>query len=61
LPEYEVSVKFYIFPYRKFKIDATSEEEARNIANDEAQHIIDTLDFKITSIKAKKYLMDKFL
>ena len=32
MPEYEVKVKFYIFPYRKFKIDATNEEEARNIA-----------------------------
>jgi hypothetical protein len=61
LPEYEVKVKFYIFPYRKFKINAKSEEEARELANDQAQHIIDTLDFSITNIKAKKYLMDKFL
>jgi hypothetical protein len=61
LPEYEVKVKFYIFPYRKFKINAPTEEEARKIATDQAQHIIDTTDFKITSIKAKKYLMDKFL
>ncbi|MFX0048511.1 MAG: hypothetical protein ACFE8G_10145 [Candidatus Hermodarchaeota archaeon] len=61
MPEYEVKVKFYIFPFRKFKIDASSEEEARDIANDQAQHIIDNLDFDITSIKAKRYLMDKFL
>ncbi|MHA2289557.1 MAG: hypothetical protein ACXABG_12295 [Promethearchaeota archaeon] len=61
MPEYEVKVKFYIFPYRKFKINAPTEEEARKIATDQAQHIIDTTDFKITSIKAKKYLMDKFL
>ena len=61
MPEYEVKVKFYIFPYRKFKIDASTEEEARKIANDQAQHVIDTLDYNITSIKAKKYLMDKFL
>jgi hypothetical protein len=61
LPEYEVKVKFHIFPYRKFKIDASTEEEARKIANDQAQHVIDTLDYNITSIKAKKYLMDKFL
>jgi hypothetical protein len=61
LPEYEVKVKFYIFPYRKFKINAPTEEEARKIATDQAQHIIDTLDFEITSVKAKRYLMDKFL
>jgi len=61
LPEYEVKVKFYIFPYRKFKIDASTEEEARKIANDQAQHVVDNLDYNITSIKAKKYLMDKFL
>jgi len=56
-----VKVKFHIFPYRKFKISAKDEEEAKKIANDEAQHIIDTLDFTITDIKAKRYLMDKFL
>jgi len=61
LPDYEVKVKFHIFPYRKFKIGAKNEEEAREIATDQAQHIIDTLDFSITDIKAKKYLMDKFL
>jgi len=61
LPDYEVKVKFHIFPYRKFKISAKDEEEARETANDQAQHIIDTLDFSITNIKAKRYLMDKFL
>jgi len=61
LPEYEVKVKFHIFPYRKFKISAKNEGEAREIANDQAQHIIDKLDFSITNIKAKRYLMDKFL
>ena len=61
MPEYEVKVKFYIFPYRKFKVNASTEEEARKIATDQAQHIIDTTDFKITGIKAKRYLMDKFL
>lgn len=61
MPEYEVKVKFHIFPYRKFKISAKDGEEAREIANDQAQHIIDTLDFSITNIKAKRYLMDKFL
>jgi len=61
LPEYEVKVKFHIFPYRKFKISAKNEEEARELANDQAQHIIDTLDFSIINIKAKRYLMDKFL
>ncbi|MBY8987689.1 MAG: hypothetical protein KGD61_04490 [Candidatus Lokiarchaeota archaeon] len=61
MPEYEAKVKFHIFPYRKFKISAKDEEEARELANDQAQHIIDTLDFSVTSIKAKRYLMDKFL
>ncbi|NHJ21372.1 MAG: hypothetical protein EAX91_10535 [Candidatus Lokiarchaeota archaeon] len=61
MPEYEVKVKFFIFPYRKFKINASTEEEARKVVNDQAQHIIDTLDFEISSIKAKKYLMDEFL
>ena len=61
MPEYEVKVKFHIFPYRKFKISAKDEEEAREIAKDQAQHIIDTLDFNVTNIKAKRYLMDKFL
>ncbi len=61
MPDYDVKVKFHIFPYRKFKISAKDEKEAREIANDQAQHIIETLDFTITDIKAKRYLMDKFL
>jgi len=61
LPEYDVKVKFHIFPYRKFKISAKDEKEAREIANDQAQHIIDTLDYSITDIETKRYLMDKFL
>ena len=61
MPDYDVKVKFHIFPYRKFKIGAKNEKEAREIANDQAKHIIDTLDFSITEVKAKKYLMDKFL
>jgi len=61
MPDYDVKVKFHIFPYRKFKISAKDEKEAREIANNQAQHIIDTLDFSVTDIKAKRYLMDKFL
>ena len=61
MPEYDVKVKFHIFPYRKFKISAKNEEEARELANVQAQHVIDTLDYSITNIKAKRYLMDKFL
>ena len=61
MPEYDVKVKFHIFPYRKFKISAKNEVEAREIANDQAQHIIDTLDNTVTNNKAKKNLMDKFL
>jgi len=61
LPDYEVKVNFHIFPYRKFQISAKNEVEAREIANEQAQHVIDTLDFSITDIKAKSYLIDKFL
>jgi len=61
MPDYEVKIKFHIFPYRKFNISARNEEEARKIANEQAQHLIDSLDFTISSIKAKKYLMDRFL
>jgi len=61
MPDYDVKIKFHIFPYRKFNISAKDEKEARKIANEQAQHLIDTLDFTIYSIKAKKYLMDKFL
>ncbi len=61
MPDYEVKIKFHIFPYRKFNISARDEEEARKIASEQAQHLIDTLDFTISSVKAKKYLMDRFL
>ena len=61
MPDYEVKIKFHIFPYRKFNISARNEDEARKFANEQAQHLIDTLNFTISSIKAKKYLMDKFL
>ena len=61
MPDYDVKIKFHIFPYRKFNISAKDEEEARKIANEQAQQLIDTLDFTISSIKAKKYLMDRFL
>jgi len=61
MPDYDVKIKFHIFPYRKFNISAKDEKEARKIANEQAQQLIDALDFTIYSIKAKKYLMDKFL
>jgi len=61
MPEYEVKIKFHIFPYRKFNISSRNEEEARKIAKEQAQQLIDTLDFTISSIKAKKYLLDRFL
>lgn len=61
MPDYEVKIKFHIFPYRKFNISATNEEEVRMIANKQAKELIDSLDFTIYSIKAKKYLMDRFL
>jgi len=61
MPEYEVKIKFHIFPYRKFNIRAINEKEARKIAKEQAQQLINTLDFTISSIKAKKYLLDRFL
>ena len=61
MPDYEVKIKFHLFPYRKFNITAKNEDEARKIANEQAQQIIDTIDFTLYSIKAKKYLMDRFL
>ena len=61
MPDYEVKVKFHIFPYRTFNVSAGNEDEARKIANEQAQHLIDSLDFTISSIKAKKYLMDRVL
>jgi len=61
MPDYEVKIKFHLFPYRKFDITAKNEDEARKIANEQAQQIIDTIDFTLYSIKAKKYLMDRFL
>ncbi len=61
MPEYEVKIKFHIFPYRKFNIIATDDEEARRIAKIQAEHIIETLDFTIASIRTKRYLMDRFL
>ena len=61
MPQYEVKIKFHIFPYRKFNISAKNEEEVRKIAKEQAQLILDNLDFTISSIKAKKYLLDRFL
>jgi len=61
MPDYDVKIKFHIFPYRKFTISAKSEEEARKIANEQAQQLIDATDFTIYSVKAKRYLMDRFL
>ena len=61
MPEYEVKIKFHIFPYRKFNISAINEKEARKIAKEQAQQLINNLDFTIYSIKAKKYLLDRFL
>ena len=61
MPEYEVKIKFHIFPYRKFNISAINEKEARKIAKEQAQQLINTLEFTISNIKAKKYLLDRFL
>jgi len=61
MPEYDVKIKFHLFPYRKFNINAINEKEARKIAKEQAQQVINTIDFTISSIKAKEYLLDRFL
>jgi len=61
MPEYEVKVTFHIFPYRKFNISAGNEEEASKLVKHEAQQMISSLRYTVTSIKPKRYSMDDFL
>ena len=59
--EYEVSVKFHIFPFKKILITAKNEKEAKEIANVEAQQIKESLRHSIYKVKAKSYIIDEFL
>jgi hypothetical protein len=61
LPEYVAEIKFHIFPYRKLKISAKSEEEARKIAINSAEHIIKNLNFTIKRVKQRQVLIEDFL
>ena len=61
MPEYEVRIKFHIFPYRKFNITARDKAEAREIANANAKHIVDNLNYTIEKIRTKRRLIDDFL
>ena len=61
LPEYIAEIKFHIFPYRKFKISAKDIKEARKLANDKAEQLINSLHFTIKSIRQRQTLIDDFL
>ena len=61
LPEYIAEIRFHIFPYRKFKISAKDKKKARKLANDQAEQIINSLNFTIKSIRQRQTLIDDFL
>ena len=61
MPQYIAEIKFHIFPYRKFKIIAKDEKEARKLAMDQAKQMINSLEFTVKSIKQKQVLIDDFL
>jgi hypothetical protein len=60
LPEYEVSIKFHIFPYKRIIIDAKTKAEAKAIANKEAQQLKQDLRHSIDKIKIKSHKIDEF-
>jgi predicted AlkP superfamily phosphohydrolase/phosphomutase len=60
LPEYEVSIKFHIFPYKKIVINAKTKEEAKAIANKEAQQLKHDLKHSIDKVKIKSHNIDEF-
>jgi hypothetical protein len=61
LPEYEVSVKFHIFPYKRILITAKNKDEARDLANAQAQKLKENLKHSIDKIKMKSHNIDEFL
>lgn len=61
MPEYEVKIKFHIFPYRKYTVFANDEKEAEESARDQAQQTIENIKFSIAGIKRKRLSMDDFL
>jgi hypothetical protein len=61
LPEYEVSVKFHIFPFKKVRVTAKSKEEAKQLANKQAKLIKDDLKYSIDKVIIKSHNIDDFL
>ncbi|MFX0020049.1 MAG: hypothetical protein ACFFAK_00085 [Promethearchaeota archaeon] len=61
MPEYIAEIKFHIFPYRKFKFSAKNKNEARKLASDQVEQIINSLSYTIKSLKQKQTLIDDFL
>ncbi|TFF84128.1 MAG: hypothetical protein EU552_01410 [Promethearchaeota archaeon] len=60
MPEYEVSIKFHIFPYKKIVVTAKTKEEAKALANNEAQQLKKDLRHSIDKIKIKSHNIDEF-
>ena len=60
MPEYEVSIKFHIFPYKRIIVTAKSKEEARELANNQAQELKKNLRHSIDKIKTKSHNIDEF-
>jgi len=60
LPEYEVSIKFHIFPYKRIIVTAKTKEEAKALANQEAQQLKERLKHTIDKVKIKSLNIDEF-
>ncbi len=60
MPEYEVSIKFHIFPYKKIIVKAKNKEEARKLATVQAQELKENLKHSIDKIKTKSHNIDEF-
>ncbi|MFX1496930.1 MAG: hypothetical protein ACFFBH_05365 [Promethearchaeota archaeon] len=61
MPEYLAEIKFHIFPYRKLKISAKNEVEAKKIAITHAEDIVKNLKFTIKKLKQRQVLIEDFL
>ena len=61
LPEYEAEIRFHIFPYRKLKVSAKNEEEAKKIAMNYAEEKIKNMKFTIKRLKQRQVLIGDFL
>ncbi|MEJ2295236.1 MAG: hypothetical protein P8Y23_10765 [Candidatus Lokiarchaeota archaeon] len=60
MPEYEVSIKFHIFPFKRILVKAKNKEEAKAIANKQAQQLKNDLQHSIDKIKIKSHNIDEF-